>query len=210
MKSSLKWLAVAAATALMASACGGSANGGSSSSGELTHIVFASAAPAQNPLFENIEIGQELGYYKQAGVDIEFQYLGSNQAVMAALLSNRAQVGVCTQDFQITYAAQGNDLLTKCFYEYSYPSKWDVVVTPDSGIKSLSELKGKTLGLIGLGTADESIARQWLQISGVNPSDVKFQVVGNGTPAGVALQQHRVDAFLAWDTTLGASRRRWH
>ncbi len=170
----------------------------------LTRIIFASAAPSQNPLFENIEIGKELGYYRDAGIDIEFQYLGSNQAVMAALLSGRAQVGVCTQDFQIGFVAAGNELKTICFYEYSYPLKWDFAVAPDSPIRSVSDLNGRTVGLVGLGTADESIVKQWLETAGVNPSQVRFQVVGNGTPAGVALQQGRVDAMFAWDTTLGS------
>lgn len=169
----------------------------------LTHVIFASATASQNPLFENIEIGKMLGYYKEAGIDIEFQYLGSNQAVMAALLSNKAQVGVCTQDYQVTYAAQGNPLDTTCFYEYSYPMKWDFAVLPDSPITRASDLKGATIGLISLGTADKSIASSWLKVAGVDPSTVTFQVVGDQAPAGVALQQKRIDAMLTWDTTLG-------
>ncbi len=194
----------AAAAPAAAATAGGPAAAKPTPRGPLRKVVFASAAPSQNPLFENIEVGKALGFYEQEGLDVEFQYLGSNAAVMAALLSDKAQLGVCTQDYQITYLAQGNPLKTTCFYEYSYPMKWNFTVPADSPLQSYAELKGKNVGLIGLGTADESIARKWLTVANVDPASVNFQVIGDGTPAGVALtQQKRVDAMLTWDTTLG-------
>ncbi|MHB9004896.1 MAG: ABC transporter substrate-binding protein [Coriobacteriia bacterium] len=169
----------------------------------LQKVVVGLPTAQSNPLFENVVIGQGLGYFKQEGIDIEFQYMGSNAAPMAALLDGKAQVAAIAQDFQASYVAGGNPLKTKNFYEYFYPNKWSFAVRPDSPIQRLADLKGKTIGLVGLNSQDESIAKQWLKLEGVNPSEVNFQVVGNDVPAGVAMTQQRVDAVLVWDSSLG-------
>lgn len=170
---------------------------------EMRDVTFATAAQNPLPLFMNIEIGEELGFYAEEGIRPTFTHTGGNAAVTSQLDQGRAQVAVGVPSFQLTYAAEGNELPAVNYYEYTYPMKWDIVVASDSDIESISDLDGRTLGLISLGTADELVAKEWLSLSDVDPSNVNLQVVGNGTPAGAAMEQGDIDAFLAWDTTLG-------
>jgi len=169
----------------------------------LTKIVFANPTSSQNPLFMNIVVGKELGYFKEEGIDVEFQYLGSNAAVAAALDSGKAQFGITNPFFQISQAARGNRLSYTNFYQYTYLPKWSVVVGPDSTISSVTELKGKQLGLVGLNSEDQSISDQWLTKAGLTRDDVKYKVIGQGAPMGAALDSGQIDAALVWDSTLG-------
>lgn len=189
------------------SGCGSSSNQTGSSSNQttagLTKIVFANPTSSQNALFMNIVVGKELGYFKEEGIDVEFQYLGSNAAVAAALDSGKAQFGITNPFFQISQAARGNRLGYTNFFQYTYLPKWSMVVSPDSTISSGSELKGKQIGLVGLNSEDQSISDQWLTKAGLTRDDVKYRVIGQGAPMGAALDSGQIDAALVWDSTLG-------
>lgn len=169
----------------------------------LTSMQFASATPNPNPLFINIEIGKVLGFFAEEGIDASFLYATANAAVAILIDQGKSQVGVGTPNFHVSYAAQGHKLTGINFYEYSAPLKWDIVTAPDAPYTSIAQLKGKKLGIIGRGTADENVAKSFLELSGLKASDVNFIVVGQGSPGGVALKQGQIDAMLAWDTTLG-------
>jgi NitT/TauT family transport system substrate-binding protein len=169
----------------------------------LTPMQFAAAVPNPNPLFINIEIGKVLGFFAEEGIDASFLYATANSAVTILIDQGKAQVGVGTPNFQVTYAAQGHKLPGIDFYEYAAPLKWDIAIAPDAPYTSIAQLTGKKLGIIGRGTADENVAKSFLELSGVKPSDVTFIVVGQGSPGGVALKRGQIDAMLAWDTTLG-------
>lgn len=169
----------------------------------LTPMQFAAATPNPNPLFINIEIGKVLGFYAEEGIDASFLYATANAAVTILIDQGKSQVGVGTSNFQVSYAAQGHKLPGINFYEYAAPLKWDIATAPDAPYSSIAQLKGKNLGIVGRGTADENVAKSFLELSGVKASDVNFIVVGQGSPGGVALKQGQIDAMLAWDTTLG-------
>lgn len=171
--------------------------------GELESVVFANPTSAPHPLFTNIVIGDELGYFAEEGVEIEFTYLGSNAAVAAALESGEADFGIMNPFFQVTQAAQGEELPYTNFYQYTYQPKWNFVTTSDSEIESMEDLGGATIGIVGFNSSDESIARQWLSLAGVDPESVDFQVVKGGAPTAAALEQGHIDAAVAWNSHLG-------
>ena len=77
---------------------------------------------------------------------------------------------------------------------------WSVAVKPDSPIKSLQELKGKTIGIRNQGEPATSAARVMFKELGINPEkDVEWVSVGDGGPAGQALHSGRIDAMALWD-----------
>jgi NitT/TauT family transport system substrate-binding protein len=196
-------IAVVASTYL--AGCGtDSGTGSQGSSGKsLTTITFATAASAPTPLFENIYIADKLGYYKAAGLQVKFVNTGGNAAVTSQLSQGRAQVAVGVPNFQVITASKGDQLPGVNYYEYTYPSKWYLVVPPKSDISSVSDLKGKTLGITSRGTADEQVITALLKQHGVDPSSVHFQAVGETTAGGLALNNRQLDASLIWDTTRG-------
>jgi NitT/TauT family transport system substrate-binding protein len=196
-------LALAGATAL-AAGCSSSAASSGTSGGSLTSITFATASSAPTPLFENIYIAQQLGFFKQQGMTVNFVNMGGNAQVTSAIGRGQAQVGVGVPNFQVTTKASGQSLPGVDYYEYTYPSKWFLVIPPNSSITSISQLAGKKIGITSLGTADEQVMDSLLQEHGVNPKSVKYQVVGQTNAGGIALSKDQLDASLVWDSVLGA------
>src|SRR5262249_25500564 len=90
------------------------------------------------------------------------------------------------------------------FYQYTYPYKWDVVVVPGAAIKRYEDLKGKRVGVSDFGATEYPVTRNVLKTLGLDPDqDVKWVAVGNGVPAGVALQRGAIDALAYYDTGFG-------
>jgi NitT/TauT family transport system substrate-binding protein len=77
---------------------------------------------------------------------------------------------------------------------------WSVAVNPDSSIKSLAELKGKTVGIRNQGDTGYFGARAMFRELDIDPDkDVEWVSVGDGGPAGEAVYRGRVDAMAFWD-----------
>lgn len=196
-------LGAVVALSVVTAACGGGSEG-DGSDGSLTEMTFATAAKAPTPLFQNIYIAEQLGYFKDEGIKAKFVNTGGNAQVTSLLTQGRAQIGVGVPNFQVLQKADGATLPGVNYFEYTYPSKWSLLVAPDSSIDSVSQLDGKRIGITQIGTADEQVMNSLLKSNGVDPKSVKFQAVGETTAGGLAMNKGDLDANLVWDTTLGA------
>jgi NitT/TauT family transport system substrate-binding protein len=77
---------------------------------------------------------------------------------------------------------------------------WSVAVMPNSPVKSLQELKGKTVGIRNQGDTGYISGRVMFKELGIDPDkDIEWVPVGDGGPAGQALQSGRIDAMALWD-----------
>lgn len=171
---------------------------------DLQPIRFAIATKAISPIVINILIPEYLGYYAEEGLTVEVIPLGSNQAAMAALAQGRVDFSVGVPSFQLPLAAQGEAMPMINFYEYTYPFKWAVAVSPDSDVQSLEDLRGQTVGVANFGTTDYPVGQALFQLAGLDPeNDVEWLAVGEGVTAGQALQKGDIAALVYYDTGFG-------
>jgi NitT/TauT family transport system substrate-binding protein len=184
-------------------ACGSSGSQSSSSGKHLTDITYVTSGAGPEQIIENVVIAQQLGYFADAGLNVKFIYTGSNQATTADLANGRAQIGYGSASYQIAQAAAGQKSPVVNYYEYSYPGKYSIIVGQNSAITSVSQLKGKTIGIVSLGLGDTALLQTVLKTNGVDPNSVHIQAVGQGTAAGNAVNNGKIDAYLAWDTVRG-------
>ena len=78
-----------------------------------------------------------------------------------------------------------------------YPLFGDVLVArPGSGVTKPADLKGKTVGVPGIGALLDVMLRRNLKQNGVDPKDVKFVEVGFPQAAD-ALRSGQIDAYPA-------------
>jgi NitT/TauT family transport system substrate-binding protein len=130
--------------------------------------------------------------------------VGTNSNAQIAVDKGDVEFAVGTPSFQFPLFAKGQLPAIVNYYEYTYPYKWDVAVKPESGIQKYEDLKGKKIGVSDLGTTDYPVTRAALANIGVDPDkDVKWVAVGNGVPAGVALDRGAIDALAYYDTGFG-------
>jgi NitT/TauT family transport system substrate-binding protein len=85
-------------------------------------------------------------------------------------------------------------------YAWLRVPSWGIVVKPDSPVKTIADLKGKTIGIRNQGDSGYAGGRAMLTELGINPDkDVDWLPIGEGGPAGQAIYRGAVDAMAFWD-----------
>jgi len=131
---------------------------------------------------------------KANGIEIEVVPLAGNEATRIALLSGAVDIIVSDWLFVSRQRAEGMPL---ALVPYS-TSVGAIMVPPGSDIKTLADLKGKTIGVAG-GPLDKS----WLMLRGLAEGKASFDLAGQTTQAYGAppllaekLRQGELDAAL--------------
>jgi NitT/TauT family transport system substrate-binding protein len=152
----------------------------------------------------NLLIGEVLGYNAAEGFTVKGMALGGNNNVQVAVDRGDVDVGVGVPSSGLPILAKGEWEGALNFYEYTYPYKWDIAVVPGSAAKTYVDLKGRNIGVSDFGGTEYPVTRNVLRSLGLDPDrDVKWTSVGNGVPAGVALQRGAIDALAYYDTGFG-------
>ncbi|HUG88401.1 MAG TPA: ABC transporter substrate-binding protein [Actinomycetota bacterium] len=188
-----RFVALLAAAALVASACGGGEGDNGGGDGEVVQIDFLQPLPksiAFYPLF----VGERLGYFEEEGVRVNLLPSGDIPATVA-VPSGNADIGSTTPAEILVGAAQGEDFVL--IYEYYQKNVFSIVVPEDSDVQDVAGLEGRNVGITSQVGGDAALARAALTEAGLDPeSDVTLTVVGEGGPTVAnALQNGDIDAF---------------
>ena len=88
--------------------------------------------------------------------------------------------------------------------------EFGVLVPADSPLKTLDDLKGKTIGIATVGSITQWVALELARVKGWGPDGVKLTSIGASSGgAAAALKAHLVDATIA-NATLGIILERTH
>ncbi len=167
-------------------------------------LRFGMGTKSMNATTINMVIGEALGFNRQEGFSIEPVPLGAISSVQIATDNGDVQFGVGAPSFALPLFARGELPPIVSFYEYTYPYKWDVAVLPDSPSKTYQDLRGRKIGVSGLGTTDYPVTRAVFANLDIDPdNDLQWLAVGEGVTAGVALQRGAIDALAYFDTGFG-------
>jgi len=167
--------------------------------------VVVSSATAEAGTATQTSIPFEMGFWKQEGLDVELKFARGSALGAQLVLTNQAEVvHAGTSVGLMAPVAKGAKL--KAFYNMITQNFQMPAVPADSPIKSLADLKGKKLGVIGQATATIPIVKAVLADAGLNPdTDVTFIDVGYGAQAAAALWvTKQVDALAMYDSVYAA------
>jgi NitT/TauT family transport system substrate-binding protein len=193
MKRSLVMTGIAAGLALIAGV-------GAAQDKPLKKVVFALTT-------KDISVGhaahsslpQALGYWKQEGLDVEVASVEGSAAGLQQLGSGNIHVVSLGPEEILIGREKGVKI--KGFYVQARTTIFRLVVPADSPIKTVAELKGKTIGVPALASGSVPFVKALVASVGIDPEkDIKFLAVGVGAPGALALQQKQVEALGLWDT----------
>jgi NitT/TauT family transport system substrate-binding protein len=171
---------------------------------ELQKLKLGFGTKVLSPMIANMLIPEFLGYYREEGLSLEFVPLGPNSVVMEQIASKRVDFATAVPAVQVPIVARGEKLPTVNFFEFTYPFKYALAVGQDSKINSFAEVKGKIIGVSSFGLTDFAVLKQILLRNNIDPNkDVTLLAVGEGVPAGQALQRGAIDALFDYDTHFG-------
>ena len=166
----------------------------------LLPVLSASAAPfriivteAETPLVPNsvIDLADQLGYYKKAGVDVELVRVKATPAAVAALRSGQGEMANIGTDIALQLIARGQmDLKGVISPDKALP--YAVVAKTD--IATPQQLEGKVFGVGQVGSVDYVQSRMVLPKLDIDTAKVTFLPVGQPLVRAQALAAGRIDA----------------
>lgn len=143
------------------------------------------------------DIGVQKGWFKEAGVDIEFNWFEYVPS-MEAFAAGKVDAVTMTNGDALVTGATGSANVMILLNDYSYGN--DMVVAKP-GIKSLKDLKGKKVG-VEIGFVEHLLLLNGLKKAGMKESDVTLvNVPTHQTPQTLASGD--VDAIVAWQPNSG-------
>lgn len=166
------------------------------------HSLFALSAPLKIgysdwPGWVAWQIAIEKGWFKQAGVDVEFDWFDYVPS-MDAYAAGKLDADCMTNGDALVTGASGGKSVMILVNDYSAGN--DMIVA-QPGINSLEDLKGKKIG-VELGFVDHLLLLKGLEKYGMSESDVQLvNVPTNETPQVLASGQ--VSAIGAWQPNSG-------
>jgi NitT/TauT family transport system substrate-binding protein len=143
------------------------------------------------------QVAIDKGWFKQAGIDVEFDWFDYS-ASMDALTAGKIDADLVTNGDDLVMGGGGTKATMVMLTDYSDGN--DMIVGKP-GIKSLKMLKGKKVG-IEIGLVEHLLLLYGLQKQGMSPNDVTLvNTKTNDTPQVLASGQ--VDAIGAWQPNSG-------
>ncbi|GGP28124.1 aliphatic sulfonate ABC transporter substrate-binding protein [Silvimonas amylolytica] len=140
-------------------------------------------------------VAQEKGFFKQAGVDVEFVPFKGPSDAIPPLVSGHIDLALTTADnVVLVNARSGTDL--KIIYATDTSNGADAVVSK-KGLTSLADLKGKTVA-VTQNEVNELLLLKGLEKAGMKPGDIK-SVNMDPDSAGAAFVAGKVDAAVTWE-----------
>ncbi|MGK4580825.1 ABC transporter substrate-binding protein [Kitasatospora sp. HPMI-4] len=200
--------AIAAALLLSVTACANDAASGS-------HSGAAPAGPTVDGPKVKIMVGgldkviylpamltQRLGYFAEAGVNVELMSEPAGVNATTALLAGDVQGAVGFYDHTIDLQAKGKNVESVVQLAQT-PGEVEVVSAKQAGtIRSAADFKGRKLGVTGIGSSTDFLTKYLAVKNGVAVSEFSPIGVGAGQTFIAAMQQGSIDAGMTTDPTV--------
>jgi NitT/TauT family transport system substrate-binding protein len=136
----------------------------------------------------------ELGFYKERNLDVQVTPFRGGPATQEALASGAIDISTIAPGAAALAIAKGVNEKIVALSVPPTPQGWYILVPSASPIKSMAELKGKTVGV----TQKGSLTDFWVQRAAAK-AGITVQTVPLGAPAVMpALKAKQVDAAILW------------
>jgi NitT/TauT family transport system substrate-binding protein len=139
-------------------------------------------------------VAEQQGFFQKRGIDMDFVQTNISGNIPAVVMSGSVEIGGPTMPSVLQANDAGLDLVVFAGGAV-YPLSGDVLIArKGAGIQKVTDLKGKTVGVPGIGALLHIMLRRDLKANGVDPNSVKYVELGF-PQAGDALRSGQIDAY---------------
>jgi NitT/TauT family transport system substrate-binding protein len=157
-------------------------------------LSIVTGAPTTG-LFDLIEdVAAGAGFYKAEHLNIVKEY--SSGAGTAAQLAASGKADMCVLSFDPVLIGYEKGLKLQAFLSRQSRYSYMLAVLDDSPVRTLSDLKGKTVGEPTFGGSTEALVRSILGGAGLKPTDYDITAIGYAGANLAAVTGHKVDATV--------------
>jgi NitT/TauT family transport system substrate-binding protein len=160
-----------------------------------TSLTVGKANPTSDAIIP-VDVGYKLGIFKKHGLDLKISDFGGGSKMVQALTAGAIDIGDGAGT-EMAFVAKGAPMLAVC--ESTGPAPFLGVGVPwDSPVKTLEDLKGKTIGVSSPGSFSDWSGHQLARHFGWGDNGVKTVAIGGGpAPIRAGLRAHLVDAVIS-------------
>ncbi len=137
-------------------------------------------------------------------MDVEYVNMSSMTQALQSLRGGHVDFGPAVPGILLPAMAKDPTLDLVSVYKWLPRNSNVIVVKPDSPIRTAADLAGKRIGVRSQGDSGIVVTKTMLAELGLKDDKCEYIAVGDGAPAGAAIDNDRVDAIVSFDT--GAAR----
>jgi len=152
-------------------------------------------------------LAQELGFYREEGLDVELQDFAGGAKALQALVGGSADVVSGFYDHTIQMAAEGRELVAFVSM-LRFPGMILVTSPQHPEIAKIEDLKGRIAGVTTAGSSSQMMLTSMLNRHGVSTDAVSVTAIGAAATAVAAVEHGKVDAAMMADPAFTLVARR--
>lgn len=147
--------------------------------------------------------GVDMGFFKDAGLDVDYYPFNSGSLATAAVLSGNCDIVCGTTLTLATAISKGVQLgiLAPAAVNTARGPQALLCVRKDGPIHTAADMVGKTIGVNVLGTSVDLAIQAWFAKNGLDPKSAKFVEV-LAAEVGAAIDRGTIDAFAQGEPAL--------
>jgi NitT/TauT family transport system substrate-binding protein len=153
-------------------------------------------------------LAQELGFYREEGLDIELQDHAGGAKALQSLIGGSSDVVSGFYDHTIQMAAEGREFVA--FVTMLRFPGLVLVTSPQraGAVTTIEDLKGRVAGVTAAGSSSQMLLTYMLQRHGIAADAVSITPVGSAATAIAAIEHGKVDAAMVADPAFTLIARR--
>ncbi|WP_188910551.1 ABC transporter substrate-binding protein [Aureimonas endophytica] len=147
------------------------------------------------------KLAESLGYFKDEGIEVELLNEAAGVDAENQLLAGAVQGVVGFYDHCVDLQAKGKFVQSVVQFSQA-PGEVELVSTKHPDVKSFADLKGKSVGVTGLGSSTNFLTLFMASKAGLKGGEVTTVPVGAGGTFIAAMQQDQIQAGMTTEPTI--------
>ena len=170
------------------------------------HVVLAVGTSVLNAGYPMVTLPLSLGYWTEEGYDVDVQPVGSSLQAIQLLVAGNADF-VQANASAIIQSAVTNKIPVRVVMANGV-TDWSIAVPVDSKMRTIADLRDRTIGVFSVASAGVSLLQQSLKQQGITAESagISFLPLGLGAPPVQALRRGQVDALIYWAAGIASFR----
>ena len=144
--------------------------------------------------FTPLDVGIHEGIFAKYGIDVEIANFGGDAKLQQALAAESMDLGLGSGP-SMAFVVKGAPVIGVAAFADA-PRNIGVVVSADSPIKKVADLKGKLMAISTAGSLTEWLSKRLSAHEGWGPNGMKLVAIGDTAQQASAIKAHQVDAYM--------------